>query len=129
MFLNELRFQKNTALTLRESLDNTRLPAVKAALGDEGIVEGIDYRGVPVLAAVRAVPDSPWFLVARMDAAEVYAPMRERLWLTVLFVGALLFGTAAGVGLVWRDHSARFDRERAKAAEAFGKSTRTWTLL
>ena len=64
VFLNELKFQKNTALALRVSLDNTDLPAVKAALGQEGIVEGVDYRGVPVLAAVRAVPDSPWFLVA-----------------------------------------------------------------
>ena len=52
---------------------------MKAALGEEGNVEGIDYRGVPVLGAVHAVPDSPWFLVARVDAAEVYAPMWERL--------------------------------------------------
>ena len=52
---------------------------MKAVLGQEGIVEGVDYRGVPVIAAVRAVPDSPWFLVARMDASEVYAPVRERL--------------------------------------------------
>jgi len=81
VFLNELKFQKNTALALRVSLDNTNLPAVKAALGQEGIVEGVDYRGVPVLAVVRAVPDSPWFLLAKMDAAEVYAPMRERLWM------------------------------------------------
>ena len=63
------------------------------------------------------MPDSPWFLVARMDAAEVYAPMRERLWLTVLLVGVLLFGAAAGVGLIWQGQLARFDRERAKAAE------------
>jgi two-component system, cell cycle sensor histidine kinase and response regulator CckA len=117
VFLNELRFQKNTALTLRVSLDSTELPAAQAALGREGIVEGVDYRGVPVLAAVRAVPDSPWFLVAKIDAAEVFAPMREWLWLTILFVGTLLFGTAAAVGLIWRDQSARFDRERAKAAE------------
>ena len=102
VFLNELKFQKNTALLLRVSLDSTDLPAVKAALGQEGIVEGVDYRGVPVLAAVRAVPDSPWFLVAKMDAAEVYAPMREWLWLTVLFVCALLFGVAAAVGFLWR---------------------------
>lgn len=80
VFLNELKFQKNTALTLRESFDNTDLPAVKAALGLKGIVEGIDYRGVPVLAAVCAVPDSPWFMVARMDLTEVYSPMRKWLW-------------------------------------------------
>ena len=53
VFLNELKFQKNTALTLRIPVESRDVPAVKAALGEEGIVEGIDYRGVPVLAAVR----------------------------------------------------------------------------
>ncbi|MHB8972884.1 MAG: PAS domain S-box protein [Pirellulaceae bacterium] len=102
VFLNELKFRKNTALALRVPLDKTELPAVKAALGQEGIAVGIDYRGVPVLAALHAVPDSPWFLVAKMDTAEVYAPMRERFWLTILFVGVLLFGLAAVVGFLWR---------------------------
>ena len=98
VFLNELKFQKNTALTLRIPLESRDVPAVKAALGEEGIVEGIDYRGVPVLAAVRTVPDSPWFLVARMDAAEVYAPMRERLWMTVLIRGRLAVRRGSGRG-------------------------------
>ena len=49
------------------------VPAVRAALGQEGVAEGIDYRGKPVIADVRAVPDSPWFLVARTDIEEVYA--------------------------------------------------------
>ena len=74
VYLNELKFQKNAALTLRIPLGNQDVPAVKAVLGWKGMVTGIDYRGVPVLAALRVIPDSPWFLVARMDAAEVYDP-------------------------------------------------------
>ncbi|MHB9050192.1 MAG: PAS domain S-box protein [Pirellulales bacterium] len=119
VFLNDLKFQKNTALTLRASLDGTDLPAAKAALGQEGVVEGVDYRGVPVLAFVRAVPDSPWFLVAKIDAAEVYAPMRERLWLTVLFVGTLLFGLAAAVGFVWRRQHAALYRQKYEAEHKY----------
>ena len=119
VFLNQLKFQKNTALPLRVSLDSTDLPAVKAALGQEGIVKGVDYRGVPVLAAVRAVPDSPWFLVAKMDAAEVYAPMRELFWLTVLFVGILLFGLAAAVGFLWRQQHAALYREKYEAERKY----------
>jgi len=57
VFLNELRFQKNTALTLRAPLDQKALPAARAALGQEGVMEGIDYRGVPVVAALRVIPD------------------------------------------------------------------------
>ena len=86
VFLDELKFRKNAAITFHISLDRQDNPAVMAVLGQKGIVEGVDYRGIPVFASVQAVPDSPWYLEARMDAAEVYAPMRERLWTTVLLV-------------------------------------------
>jgi len=42
---------------------------VKGRAGQVGIVDGIDYRGEPVLACMRAIPDSPWSIVARMDLA------------------------------------------------------------
>ena len=121
VFLNELRFQKDTALTLREPLDQTALPAARAASGQEGLMEGIDYRGVPVVAALRAIPDSPWFLVARMDAAEVYAPLRAQRTLVVLFISALLFGAGTGVALLWREQRARFFRTRHEATESRAK--------
>ncbi|MFH1029193.1 MAG: PAS domain S-box protein, partial [Pseudomonadota bacterium] len=118
VFLNELRFQKNTALKLRSSLDRRSMPAVRAVMGKKGIVEGLDYRGVPVIASVRAIPDSPWFLVARMDVSEVYAPIQERLWAMILLIGVLLLGAGAGVGLIWRQQHARFYQEKYEAAEA-----------
>jgi len=129
LFLNELRFQKNTALTLRSPLTNTNLPAVKAALGQEGVEEGVDYRGVPVLAAVRIVPDSPWSLVARMDAAEVYAPLRERRWMLVALVGSTLLAAGAGFGFVWRQQERSSARERYEAAEALNESETRFRLV
>ncbi len=122
VFLNELKFQKNAALNLRIPISKTETPAVKAAIGQKGIVEGRDYSGVPVLAYVRDVPNSPWFLVARMDIAEVYAPLRERLWEVVILIGALLICAGAGVGCVWRHQRARFYQERYEAAEALRES-------
>ncbi len=118
VFLNELRFQAGAALELRFPLEDTRLPAVRAVLGREGIVEGIDYRGVPVIACVHAVPDSPWFLVAKMDTAEVYAPLRARLWQTLVFFGALVAAAGAGLGLVWRRQRVHYYRGQAQAAQA-----------
>lgn len=122
LFLNELRFQRNTALILRRPLTSTNLPAARAALGQEGVEEGVDYRGVRVLAAVRAVPDSPWSLVARMDTAEVYAPLRERLWMLVALVGLTLLAAGAGFGFVRRQQELRSARERYQAAEALTQS-------
>ncbi len=122
VFLNELRFQTNTALNLRAPLDRVTLPAAQAALGRKGFMEGIDYRGMPVVAALRAVPDSPWSLVARMDAAEAYAPLKKQLWQVAVMTGALLFGAGASVALVWRQQRVRFYRERAEKTEALRAS-------
>ena len=117
LFLSNLRFHENAALNLRIPLTKTEVPAVRAALGQTGIFEGVDYRGAPVIAAVRAVPGSPWSLIARMNTAEVYAPARERLWATVTFVGVLFFGSGIAMGFIWRQKSARY-RERNKMVEA-----------
>ena len=122
LFLNELKFQTNTALNLRIPLEKTNVAAVGAVLGQEGIVEGRDYRGVPVLAALRAIPDSPWFLVARRDVAEVFAPMRDRLWQVVVMICVLLFGSGACVGLVWRQQRSRFYQAQYESAEALRRS-------
>ena len=117
VFLNELRFQTNTALNLRAPLSRVGLPAGQAALGREGIMEGIDYRGVPVVSALRTIPNSPWAMVARMDAAEVYAPTRERLWQVLVLVSVLLFGAGACVGFVWRRQHVRYYRDQYRIAE------------
>ena len=102
LFLNELRFRKNTALTLRIPLSGQDVPAVMAALGQERIVEGIDYRGVRVLADLLPVRSSPWSLVAKMDTSEAYAPLRARLWQLALLVGVGLIGSGVGLGFLLR---------------------------
>ena len=126
VFLNELRFQKNTALTLRRPLDQVALPAARAALKQEGIMEGKDYRGVPVVAALRIIPDSPWSLVARIDAAEVFAPLRAQMRLVVVLISALLVSAGAGVWLVWWQQRVSFYR---KMAETENKTRRMATVV
>jgi PAS domain S-box-containing protein len=111
-FLNDLRFQEDTALELKRPLADKSSPAVKAVLGQEGIVDGIDYRGEKVMADIRAVPDSPWFLVTRMDISEIYAPIKQRLWVIVVFVGVLLTGSGTGIGFIWKQRTAGFYRQR-----------------
>jgi two-component system sensor histidine kinase/response regulator len=129
LYLNELKFKKNTALRFRIPLTDKDVPAVKAALGQEGIVEGIDYRGVPVFAALRRVPDSPWFLIARVDLSEVYAPLKERLRDIILIAALLLLALGTGLTSVWRQQKARFYRDRFKAAEALRQSEEKYRVL
>jgi two-component system cell cycle sensor histidine kinase/response regulator CckA len=115
VFLNELRHRSGTSLKLRFPLSNESLPAARGAMGFEGIMTGTDYRGAPVLAAVRRIPDFPWILVAKVDLAEVRAPIaRQMFWLGLIgFSVILTIGT--GVSLILRDLRAKFDLERYRA--------------
>ncbi|MGO9580307.1 MAG: sensor histidine kinase [Desulfobaccales bacterium] len=112
VILNKLRNRKDAALTLRYSLQKSLLPAAMAAKGKEGTIEGVDYRGVPVVGVVGRIPDSPWYFVAKVDAAEIYAPLRERFNIVLCLL--IAFIAAAGVSLasIWSNQQARFYRRQ-----------------
>jgi signal transduction histidine kinase len=110
VYLNDLRHRKDSALSLRFSLSDTKLPAAMAVSGQEGTVEGIDYRGLPVLAVLRRIPDSPWFLICKVDREEIYAPVRKQSMLIGMIVGLLVIGTGLTVGLLWRGQRLRESR-------------------
>jgi PAS domain S-box-containing protein len=69
LYLNELRHQPGTAMNLRHPLSEARLPAAMGLRGEKVRGEGVDYRGVRVVPAVRPVPDTPWVMVAKVDVA------------------------------------------------------------
>jgi PAS domain S-box-containing protein len=122
VILNELRFRRGSALNLRFPLTQLDLPLAAAARGETGFMEGIDYRGVQVTAYVGPVSDSPWSLVARMDTAEIYAPLQGRLWQTIAFFGLLMAASGAGLGVFWRQERLRYYQSRAETAEALRAS-------
>lgn len=112
VYLNELRHQKNTALNLRRSIKEKHLPAAMALRGHEGVVEGTDYRGIPVIAAIRRISDSPWFLIAKIDKEEVYVPIYERARRMVILVGLLIIGSGIILGLFWSQQRSRFYKKQ-----------------
>ena len=115
VFLNELRHRKGTALNLRFPVSKRGLLAAMAVRGYEGVADGIDYRGVPVLGALQGVPGSSWFLVAKVDAEEIYAPIYQRaLWLLAIAF-SLILATGTASGLVWRHLRARFYQQKYEA--------------
>ncbi|CAG1009420.1 Phytochrome-like protein cph1 [Anaerolineales bacterium] len=122
LFLNQLRFRQDAALNLRIPLTSTGTPAVQAALGRNGVMEGLDYRGEPVLADVRPVPDSPWFLVSKVDMIEVYTPLRDRLWQTLLIVAMAIFISGLALFAVWRQQRVFYYRTKAETTEALRAS-------
>ncbi|RJR34730.1 MAG: PAS domain-containing sensor histidine kinase [Deltaproteobacteria bacterium] len=112
VYLNELRHHKGAPLRLRKPMTEKQLPAVRAALGEERVFRGIDYRGVEVLAATRTILDTPWFLTAKIDMCEVTAPFRRWWYLIPISTVALMAAAGLGVGLIWRHRDAQFYRRQ-----------------
>ena len=116
LFLNDLRFRKGAALSLRLPLEAGELPAAAAALGRKGFFMGRDYRGVEVAADLRAVPGSPWFLVSKVDLGEALAPLRLRLF-SLLFMLFLLLALLAAFSAFLYKASGKRVLEKGLAAE------------
>lgn len=121
VFLNRLRFHTGDALSLRMPIEgHPELPAVQAVSGRAGVFEGRDYRGVPVLAALRKVPDSPWSLVARIDLSEVEAVTGQMRLVLGLLVLAIVGCEATVVVAMARHQRAESYRVKAAAAAELG---------
>ena len=117
LYLNDLRHQEGTALALRIPLSRKEVPAVMAVLGQEGVVQGKDYRGVDVVAVLKAIPDSPWFMVAKVDTEEVFSVWRVRSLLILALIGLLVTTVAAAVGWIWQGNGKAYYQALAQAAE------------
>ncbi len=109
--LNKLRHRPDSELKLRIPLSHKEAPEVKAALGAEGLMQGIDYRGVPVIAFAMRIPDTPWVLVAKQDADEIFADWRYLARLILAAMIALIGGLVVGVLAVWRNAQTKHFQE------------------
>ena len=120
LYLNDLRHKPDCALKLRLPIDKKNLVAGMAIKGEEGVFEGVDYRDVPVLAVSRKIPGTVWFMIAKVDRDEIYAPLRQQIW--IAGAGVFMLAVIAGVTVRywwWRQRSRFYcelyeERQRAE---------------
>ncbi len=124
VFLNPLRHRPKTAPALRLPADSHEVVAALAVRAGGGVAAGRDYRGVRVLTAFRRVPDTAWWVGAKIDQAEVYAPLRRQaLGMGAVVLGFILLSLQAAA-LLWRRREAGWlsqalqaERERRQLAD------------
>ena len=99
-FMNDVGQSSGNQLPLRIPLAREGLPAsVAVKQAKPGRVEGVDYRGVPVLAAFRPVGGTDWVVLTKLDREEVMAPLRNlAFWVSLMAL--LAISTVSGVMLV-----------------------------
>ena len=102
LFLSPLQHDPNAVLKkVVSSQDKIAIPAIKGAQGENGSGITYDYHGEEVLAAWRYIPFVRWGLVTKIDALEVFAPVRK-LRALVISVGIFIVfvGTLAALAIV-----------------------------
>jgi len=102
LYLSEPRYQSDAALILHLPIARFRRSGAETPIGEEGSIEGTDYRGKKVIGYVKSVADSPWFVEAKMDASEIAAGWTQ--WTGLLSAVLVLFVLTAGASLrhFWR---------------------------
>jgi PAS domain S-box-containing protein len=110
LFLNNVRHQEDASLALKVPLSRKDVPAVMAIEGTRGVVEGVDYREVPVLADIQEIPNSNWLMVSKVDRKEIYSEWMLRSVLIILLIVATLLALIFTADVVWQ----RNDKLRAE---------------
>ncbi|MFT3917814.1 MAG: ATP-binding protein [Anaeromyxobacteraceae bacterium] len=96
-FVTDPRFLPGWAFTRRIPVRSGR--GIAVGVQREGISEGIDFRGTPVLVASHRLAGSDLFMITRMDLAELEEPLLRPLELVGAIVVLLL--ALGGVGIAW----------------------------
>ena len=124
LLLSPAKHAANAELNLRLPMERTEVSVVRAARGEQGLVEAVDYAGTPVMAYLTPIGDSGWHMVAEMDLDEVFSPWRTRAtYIAALVLAMALVVVGMYVLMVQQARTAQLSRlldvERARrAAEA-----------
>lgn len=102
-YLSKLRYRPQADPTFRRPGLELNLAPTESELAAGWRAKGTDYRGVPALLMVRRIPNSPWYLSARIDQSEVEAPSRRLGWEMALIFALISLASGGGVGLLWRN--------------------------
>jgi signal transduction histidine kinase len=119
LYLNHLKYRSNSALRFKLPLSNKELPGARVATGHVGIFEGRDYRGVKVISVLDKVPDSPWFMVTKVDKEEIYKPLYEQLFMIFSVVFLLILSISVIIIYYWKNQNLRYLRELNQIKDKF----------
>ncbi len=104
VFLSNTRYLDNEALKMSIPVKALVPEAFMLDAKEEGIIEGIDYRGVVVLSAFRYIPQLKWGLIVKQDTSEAFKPIIELknqvitlAVVSVLIIVIIIFVLAHGI--------------------------------
>jgi signal transduction histidine kinase len=88
-YIAPLRFDATAALRRAVPLSGADVVAARGLTGEDSASTSLtDYRGRPVFAAIRYIPEAGWGLAAKIDQDEALRPLAElgNLFIVVMFI-------------------------------------------
>lgn len=123
VFLNYVTGQEKVSYDNKYKIsEKTDLPSAKAVSGYTGIYKSKDINGNEVFSYIQPVPDTPWFLIAKIDAYEINDSLKGIMFTVagIIFLLLILFGIGTAYVLKFQKFS--YYREIAKSSKALAES-------
>jgi two-component system sensor histidine kinase/response regulator len=117
--LSDLRNSAHSAGTVVQPLVSSQLltaRVLRAEAAPGAVQPVLDHRGVPVFATVRPVKGTAWWLVTKVDQAEVNAPAWAAAGWTLATAALALFGVGLATRL-WLQRQALAGAQREQAQQ------------
>ena len=119
-YINDLRHERDAAGRFRMPIATEKLLAAQVLRGETvpgKLFEGEDYRGRHVVGVVRAILSTDWFVIAKIERAEMYTEAwRGALWLVM--AGLLVLFMLASAAFFWRQRQALGESLRQREHQA-----------
>ncbi len=129
VYLNRLRHLGSEGIGMRMPVTENRLPSSMAVQGIKETTDGIDYRGIRVVAAMKKVPGTPWYLVAKIDREEIYASLSDMIGQIVIIIVLIILTSGLFLIFLWWNQRAKYYQslnrdisERKQAEETLRES-------
>jgi len=106
-FINNSKYNKLDGIFPVKDANISDSPYINALKGKPGVFTGPDYNGKEILASVRNIPGSQWWLVVHTDINEIENRLSQRKLIIISYILLVLF-----IFVMW--HSRYVQKERAK---------------
>lgn len=125
VLINRMRGDNGREDFVRYALTDRHIMTVMAARGQRGVMNGVDYEGKRVFAALEPIPDSSWYLVVKIDEQEIYQALSFEKLVAVTVVVALLLAMGAAITSIWRRQRVEFEFRQREALREGERRFRT----
>jgi PAS domain S-box-containing protein len=114
-YLNRQRHLEGGGINMRMPVTDNKLPSSMAVQGINKTTKGIDYRGIAVVAAMKKIPGTPWYLITKIDRGEIYTSLADKIGQIVIIIILVIITSGLLLVFLWWNQRVRFYKGKYEA--------------